>query len=142
MSQATVKVAGYVAEPTRQRENVADSFNHALNVAPCSGCGKPTAWITSGSRGNAIAGKWMGEEAVKHCPVCTPAAKSGAFRVRSSVDGDAIALAVTDKIAHVAPSANGNVDATKLALAQLLEALQAGSITPVQYAESVAALSA
>jgi len=137
-----VKVAGHVTEKTRQRENVADSFNYAVNVAACSGCGSPVTWICGGSRGNASAGDYLHAESVKHCPACTPDAKTGSFRVRTTLpDGDAVALRFDDRLTFTPKSDNAaSVDAVKLAIDALLQQLIAGTITPAQYGEGVAAL--
>ena len=143
-AQTTVKLAAHVVESTRQRENIADSFNYAVNAAACGNCGKPVAWVSAGTKGNARAGDWLHAEAVKHCPACTPDAKTGAFRVRTTLpDGDAIALAVNDRLTFT-PKADtaASVDAVKLALDSLMQSLKDGSLTPIQYAEAVAALSA
>ena len=139
-----VKVASHVTETTRQRENVADAFNYAVNVAACGKCGKPVTWICGGSRGNQSAGDYLAVEAVKHCPTCTPQAKTGSFRVRTTLpDGDAVALTFDDRLTFTPKSAEAaSVDAVKLALQQLMDALTAGSLTPVQYSEAVAALTA
>lgn len=147
MSQAqgiAVKVAGHVTEKTRQRENVADSFNYAVNVAACSGCGKPVTWICGGSRGNQSAGDYLHAESVKHCPACTPDAKTGSFRVRTTLpDGDAVALRFDDRLTFTPKSpATQSVDAVKMAIDALVAQLTAGTITPTAYAEAVAALSA
>ena len=145
MSQSVVKLAGHVVEPTRQREGIADSFNYAVNVAICSGCGnKAVAWVSAGTKGNAKAGDWLHAESVKHCPACTPDAKSGAFRVRTTLpDGDAVALEINDRLTFTPKSDKAaSVDAVKLALGSLMDALTSGKLTPVQYAEAVAALTA
>lgn len=144
MSHSVVKLAGHVVESTRQREGIADSFNYAVNAAACSGCGKPIAWVSAGTKGNAKAGDWLHTESVKHCPVCTPDAKSGAFRVRTTLpDGDAVALEINDRLTFTPKSEKAaSVDAVKLALGSLMDALTSGALTPMQYAEAVAALTA
>lgn len=116
-----------------------DAYSVALNNAPCAKCGHNVSWLCAGSRGNAGAAEWMVKYATDHCPNCTPSGVNGAFRVRSVLGCETIALHVDDVLEYVAPVAS-SADAINAALDMGLAAFQRGEISAKQYAELAAAL--